>query len=278
MLYFEIFNLDWLFIDTVIIIFLLLILFIVEIFKLKSRWRSTFSNISLSKIKFRSTSSNDKKSTYSIKNIKIIRNKDLKDFKYPRVGIITFSSNKHSKLNRVITRGISSFGFDVIDLKIRIKRAQYKLKEKEIQYHIKELINSLNMALQTNKLTIDSYLILYNSKLNTAAFKIFLEDKNNPLIFINPKVNKIFKKTILGYLLDEEANHKCLIIFSKRNQSIFSNKNLIKFLKLIPDHEERNLEVKTIEKSRKSFKYYETILLGIIIDFLDSYIQKIPLF
>ena len=99
MLYFEIFKLDWLFIDTVIIIFLLSILLIVKLFKLKSRWRFTFSNTSLSKLKIENTYSNDKKSTYYIKNMNIMKNMYLKGLTHPIVGFITFSSNKYSKLN-----------------------------------------------------------------------------------------------------------------------------------------------------------------------------------
>jgi hypothetical protein len=270
MLYFELFKLDWLFIDTAIIIFLLLILLVVKFFKSITRWRYALSNISLSKIKIKSTYSNDKESDYSIKNIKVVRNMDLEDLTHPIVCIITFPSIKHSKLIRLITRGISSYGFDVINLKIKNNCTQYDFKEEKIQYRINELINSLNMTLQMNKSAIDSCLILYDTKSAPLAFKIFFEDKNNLMICINPDVNKMYKKTILGFLPDKEVNQKCLTIFSKKKLSIFSNKNLIKFLKLMPEHEKRNLNVKILEKSRKSFKYYETILLGIIIDFLDS--------
>ena len=271
MLLFEIFKIDWLFIDTVIIIFLLSILLIVKLFKLKLRWRCTFSNMSLSKTMIKNTNSHGKKSLYSIKKINVVRNMDVKDFVHPIIGIIAFSSNQCSKLNRLIIRGISSYGFDVVNLKIRFKHIQYDLHEEKIQYHIKELINSLNMRLQTNGIIINSFLMLYNTKSNPLALKIFLEDKNNLMIFINPDLTKFYRKTILRFLFDEEVNQNCLIIFSKNKLSVFSNKNLKKFLKLMPDYEKRNLNVKIIENSRKSFKYYETILLGKIIEFIDSY-------
>ena len=155
-------------------------------------------------------------------------------------------------------------------MKIRVSRALQDVNDDDLQKEIKKFISSLKMIPQMN-LTADSYLLFFNSKSKVLASKMSFQDENHLLLFINPKIQKTYIKTIFRFLLDENVNQKCLIIFSKKKLFIFNNKNFIKFLKLIPDYKERNLNIKVLEKSRNSFKYYETILLGIIIDFLDKH-------
>ena len=113
-------------------------------------------------------------------------------------------------------------------------------------------------------------MIILDFKSNYFISKVIIEQQNHLILLINPNINENYKKTILTSLNRENVNKKFLIIFSKKKFLIFNNKNMLKFLKLISDYEKRNLNIKILEKSQKSFKYYETLLLGIIIDFLES--------
>ena len=99
MLYLEIFQLDWLVIDVIIIILLISILLIVKFFKIISRWRFRSSNTSLSKIKIEGPYINAKESAYTIKKANIIRNVRLKDSERSKLGIITFTLNFQTKLS-----------------------------------------------------------------------------------------------------------------------------------------------------------------------------------
>ncbi len=54
MLY-DIYQIDWIFVDTIIIILLILLLVSVKIFKSTHRWRSSFSNAFLDRFHFAET-------------------------------------------------------------------------------------------------------------------------------------------------------------------------------------------------------------------------------
>ena len=89
---------------------------------------------------------------------------------------------------------------------------------------------------------------------------------------INPKIKGEFQKYLSSIINDDQIIQKMLMIFSKNSFLLLKNKDLLKLQDLIPDYEKRKLNVKILEKSRKSFKFNETLLLGMIIDFLELHI------
>ena len=64
------------------------------------------------------------------------------------------------------------------------------------------------------------------------------------------------------------------VIFSKNLSLFISNKNLKTFLKVFNNVNSEVFRLIVVEKARKSFKYYETILLGIIIYLIDKNLLK----
>ena len=63
-------------------------------------------------------------------------------------------------------------------------------------------------------------------------------------------------------------------IFSKRNFFIFKNKKLKYFKKYFKEKNAKKVELIILEKSNRNFKYYETILLGMLIDTIESSLIK----
>ena len=115
------FQVNWVFVDTVIIILLFLLLLAVKIFKSSHRWRLSFSNEALEYHPFPEPFDNGGSHNIRAKQCSLVRNSSLhKQYEnYPVVLIIRTKSNRH--LTKIITEGLSSYGFNIINLKLNIK-------------------------------------------------------------------------------------------------------------------------------------------------------------
>ena len=99
-------------------------------------------------------------------------------------------------------------------------------------------------------------------------YKSLQSDENNiGMISINPKINKVNMRKI-SVLAEFES--KLHLIFSKKSYLVLNNNNLKKFLKEFPHYNNLGIDLTIIEKSGKSYKYYETILLGIILNIIEK--------
>jgi hypothetical protein len=102
-----------------------------------------------------------------------------------------------------------------------------------------------------------------------------IHDKNNAgVILINPKFELIDQKHITGITEKEEFWTKLFIIFSKKSSKILINKKVKTLSPYLTDKNLFNTKVWIIDKSKDLFKFYETILLGIIINLVESNILK----
>ncbi|GAG77536.1 unnamed protein product [marine sediment metagenome] len=84
---FDIFRLDWLFIDSVIIILLIIVLIAVKLFKERSRWRSAITNESLEIFQFNKSDIKVKNKNTIINDISIVSNilKNKAEDQYPSI-------------------------------------------------------------------------------------------------------------------------------------------------------------------------------------------------
>jgi hypothetical protein len=272
----NIFQFDWIFIDTVVIILLIVFLIIVKIFKERYRWRSTLSNIALDQFVFDKQSFNPINQSIIVKNLRITVNNVLKSKTMRKPSILIIRTNRNKRLFNVLTEGLASYGFDVINIRFNIKSSHNLVfLKKQLQDESTHPISSiLNFLKQRQLVNNSSYLtiIYHKSKL---SFNPILYDKNNAgVILINPKIDIISQKNISDIIEKKELLSKLYIIFSKKLGIFLTNKKLIEFLTNLTDYKTLSSNLRILEKTKNSFKYYETILLGIIINIIESNMLK----
>jgi len=94
------------------------------------------------------------------------------------------------------------------------------------------------------------------------------ENQNLGTILINPVFNVLFEQDFKDIDTQRNMQNKLSLIFTGKSFLFLKNKNL----KALSTLYEKNsqLDVNIIENSRKSFKYYETMLLAMIIKILEQ--------
>ena len=94
------------------------------------------------------------------------------------------------------------------------------------------------------------------------------------LILLNPKMSKSNVGIQQEIYNSQQQEPQLFYIFSKRGFFIFKNKRLKQYKKYFEENSAKKVKLIILEKSKKSFKYYETILLGILIDTIESKLIK----
>jgi len=272
----NLFQFDWIIIDTVVIILLIVFLVSVKIFKERFRWRSTLSNIALEQFIFDKQSLELTNQNIIVKNISITVNNVLKSKNMLKPSIVIFRSTKNKRLVKVLTEGLASYGFDVINITLNIKSFDSSESiKKQIQEEFNHLISSvLNFFKQKQLITNSSYLTINYHKSKVFLNSIIYDKNNAGMILINPKFEIIDQKKIAEIIDKKEVLSKLFIIFSENSSTFLTNKNLNKFLTYLADYYSLKSNLLIVDKSKSSFKYYETILLGIIINLIELNILK----
>lgn len=272
----NLFQFDWIIIDTVVIILLIVFLVSVKIFKERFRWRSTLSNIALEQFIFDKQSLELTNQNIIVKNISITVNNVLKSKNMLKPSIVIFRSTKNKRLVKVLTEGLASYGFDVINITLNIKSFDSSESiKKQIQEEFNHQISSvLNFFKLKQLITNSSYLTINYHKSKVFLNSIIYDKNNAGMILINPKFEIIDQKKIAEIIDKKEVLSKLFIIFSENSSTFLTNKNLNKFLTYLADYYSLKSNLLIVDKSKSSFKYYETILLGIIINLIESNILK----
>ncbi len=272
----NLFQFDWIIIDTVVIILLIVFLVSVKIFKERFRWRSTLSNIALEQFIFDKQSLELTNQNIIVKNISITVNNVLKSKNMLKPSIVIFRSTKNKRLVKVLTEGLASYGFDVINITLNIKSFDSSESiKKQIQEEFNHQISSvLNFFKLKQLITNSSYLTINYHKSKVFLNSIIYDKNNAGMILINPKFEIIDQKKIAEIIDKKEVLSKLFIIFSENSSTFLTNKNLNKFLTYLADYNSLKSNLLIVDKSKSSFKYYETILLGIIINLIESNILK----
>ena len=259
---FGIFHLNWILIDIIIIIFLILFLLGVKIFKGLSRWRYSLSNESLIKSNTKKTIKiYHNKSALLIKNLSLTQNSKFIEDALKKPTIIITRTNRKKKLAKILTEGLSSYGFNVINIHLK----NYENNDQDEIYTRK----TMQILTQDNKILNNRYIIINYGK-SYLKFKSILSDIDNiGVILINPQISKLNKKNMLVIKDFNPSKNNLNIIFSYSSILLFKNLNLKRFkIKIFP-HNKDLFKFMIIEKATRSFKYYETILLSKIIFLLE---------
>jgi len=264
----DIFRLDWILIDTVIIILLLLLLFSVKLFKEISRWRFSLSNESLIRIKLKNSEMDTNSSIAIIKNCSMIKKRSDAEEHSPRVVVFLNTKSFSRKPIRILIEGLGSYGFAIVRIDLKIKSG-INIEDSEgiKETAIGKIISSVIKHSKQQKLISSSkYTAIFCSN-SSSLYKSIVSDENNEgMIVINPKISNVNSGKISRLVNLEPKLH---LIFSKKSHLMLNNNSLKKFLKENPHHNKLGNQLTVIDKSRKSFKYYETILLGTILNIIE---------
>ncbi len=273
----DIFQIDWIFVDTIIIILLILLLVSVKIFKSTHRWRSSFTNMSMDTF-FISNLQNLVGNKYiRIKKVVLIKNSSLQEKASKNPTIIILRTHHSRRFLKILAEALGSNGFNIVLANFKIRNYLNKNNYTNIVIsELKSIISIILDAYEKRGLIINQNYISLSHSASVLLYKAILTDsKNKGLILINPKIDSENLKNFTEINKNKHANIHLYTIFSKYSFFIFSNKNL-KFLQTnISSQKLSELKVIILEKAKKSFKYYETIVLGTIINIIENKLVKL---
>ncbi|MHA2268541.1 MAG: hypothetical protein ACXAB8_12150 [Promethearchaeota archaeon] len=261
----NLFQVDWIFVDTIIIVLLVMLLIGVRIFKSIYRWRFSFSNIDLDHYSFHQTHEQPNSQSLNTKYWELTKNTTLTNAKTSNKVIIIVRTTYKKKLLRVLTEGLCSYGFIIISLKIKKKGSE------NINDELHTLISSIIEKSEQKNLIKSSYYVLLEYTHSWFPSNVVLSDPNNTgLILLNPKMTKNHLGTLQEIINSQQQHSQLFYIFNKKSFYFLKNKNVKRYKTYFGDKSENKIELITLEKSNSNFKYYETILLGILIDIIEN--------
>ena len=273
----DIFQIDWIFVDIIIIILLILLLVSVKIFKSTHRWRSSFSNITLDTFFVSDVPKLVGNKFILTKKVTLIRDSSLQEICNENPLILILRTHHKRKFLRILTEGLGNYGFNIISVKLKIKHYQNSIKFENIVIHeLKSIISTFINWYKEKGLILNQNYILLSHSGSSFPYKAILNDiKNEGMILINPKINLKNLKYFIKVNDNKLTNDHLYTIFSKNSTFVLPNKNL-KFLQAnISSQKLTGLKILTLGKAKKSFKYYETIVLGMIIDIIKNKLLKL---
>ncbi|MFX1315622.1 MAG: hypothetical protein ACFE9T_07135 [Promethearchaeota archaeon] len=268
----DIFHLDWIFIDTIIIILLILLLLAVKLYKATHRWRFSFSNEALENSYYRKPPIKINNPFISSFNWTLTKNTSLSEESDKKPIIMILRTNFKKKLLYILTEGLCSYGFNIINLRLKLNNHKsYNLFDKTHLDDVRDQITIILDFFKEKDLNSNYNYILINYSKSFICYKSILTDpKNYGMILINPKLNNENIKNYNDLINSHQQISQLFTIFSKKSIFILNNRNLKRFLIQFYQQNQKKLNLISIEKAKYSFKYYETILLGMIINLIES--------
>jgi hypothetical protein len=256
----NIFHLNWVLIDTIIIFLLIFLLVSVKLYKENARWRNNISNLSLEVKNFPLEHNGMIIQEKHLKNMRIVRNLDsIMENKKPP---IIFNKNKsNEELTGILIQGLASYGFTIVSLKFKTKDS----------FSLSKLLDIINQKI----LIQHSKYIFIGFDFSHPSYQSILNDsKNSGMILINPIYNKTALSNFKKVISSANLKDKLCVIHNYYSFFLFKNRNLKKILNLLSDGMYRQFKLITIQNARVLFKNYETVLLGFIIRYIEDRINQ----
>lgn len=269
----DIFQLDWVLIDSVIILLLVFLLIAVRLFKQFSRWRLSPSNIKIKvkSIPIENAAKNMRLKKLQIEKCRLLTNGEGKDDSTKPI-IIFFSSNFYPELLNGLIEGLVSSGFNVVKLRLRINTSlkdvlRSRTTEEQIQNECYSCLSALMMFFtQIRGLERPHYFLVKYGK-SALPYDSLLDDPNNQgIILINPRSNAILRS--FPSMLSMKSKKEVLLLFSHLPYIMFKYRLTTEQLNALSN------KVSVIKKAFYSFKHYETILFGLMLRFITRKTKK----
>ena len=267
---FDIFQVDWITVDIIIIVLLILLLIGVKVLKEIYRWRFFFSNASTIRRVDKHPDINAQFSTIFIKKCSLTKSTVSQKEDLTKPTIIIIRRYRKLMLLKALTEAFCSFGYSVISVRLKSLASNKTNKialevEKELQQTFPAILKFYNHDID---IMIQNYNIIEFNK-RVLPYNLLLRDsacKN--LFLINPRL-KPYNQDLLMTLLKYSNKYPRLItIFSEKLNPILKNKKAIKIV--LNNDTFKNTKHTIIQKSKSTFKYYETILLSKIIRYIEK--------
>jgi len=273
---FDIFQVDWILVDTIIIILLVLLLIAVKIFKEAYRWRFSLSNEFLTRTTAKALSFNLDRPSIYIKKWNLTKSKVLQEEISSKPSLFIIRTCRKQRLLKILTEGLSTYGFNVVNIWLNIKADKGKRKKiRDIEREIQQIIPSFLSIYNQNFHLLSQRYVVVNFDKKNIPYNIITKDSNSfKLISINPRLNLANLKIIQTLETVSNPQFQLFIIFSERLNPFLKNRNSNK--KILSDKTLKNsnkFKYHTIQKAKSTFKYYETVLLSIIIKNIDNKIR-----
>jgi hypothetical protein len=270
---FDIFQVDWILVDTIIIILLVFLLICVKIFKEAYRWRFSLSNEFLTRTPAKALSFNLDRTSIYIKKWNLTKSKIIQEEISTKPSIFIIRTHRKQMLLKILTEGLSTYGFNVVNIWLNIKADKGKSKRiRDTEREIQQILPSfLTIDNQNIRLLSQRYVIVNFDK-RIIPNNIITKDSNSAkLISINPRLNLANLKIMQTLETVSNPQFQLFIIFSERLNPFLKNRNSNKMILSEKTLKNSNkFKYHTIQKAKSTFKYYETVLLGIIIKNIDN--------
>ncbi len=270
---FDIFQVDWILIDTIIIFLLVLLLISVKIFKEAFRWRFSLSNEFLKRTTAKALSFNLDRPSIYIKKWNLTKSKVIQEEISSKPSIFIIRTHRKQMLLKILTEGLSTYGFNVVNIWLKKKVDKEKSKTiRGIERNIQQIIPSFLTIYNQDLHLLSQRYVVVNCDKKIIPNNFITKDSNSvKLILINPRLN--LANLINNQTLETVSSpqFQLFIIFSERLNPFFKNRNSNK--KILSDKTLKNsnkFKYRTIQKAKSTFKYYETVLLSIIIKNIDK--------
>ncbi len=273
---FNIFRVDWILVDTIIIILLVLLLISVKIFKEAYRWRFSLSNEFLTRTTAKSLSFNLDRPSIYIKKWNLTKSKVIQEEISSKPSIFIIRTHRKQMLLKILTEGLSTYGFNVVNIWLKIKADKGKSKTiRDIERKIQQIIPSFLTIYNQDLHLLSQRYVVVNFDKKIIPYNFITKDSNSvKLILINPRLNLGNIKIMQTLETVSNPQFQLFIIFSERLNPFFKNRNSNK--KILSNKTLKNsnkFKYHTIQKAKSTFKYYETVLLSIIIKNIDNKIR-----
>ncbi|MBD3195379.1 MAG: hypothetical protein GF317_10005 [Candidatus Lokiarchaeota archaeon] len=270
----DIFQIDWIYVDTIIIVLLFIALILMRFFKEISRWRWSSKITQLRKLKIIPSNINLVKTQLEIKKVELIKEQNKSGISVENevnVIILNTHSTIRKRISKLMIEGLAARGYNVIYLNLRNfpdKKDTHTIKQYQVEC---KMLLSRIMEFLTHKdyiSTQDYYTLLFRESIINHFF--FLNNNSNKkLISINPKIHNEHRLTkYQDFYIDANLNDKLRLIFSRFSITFIKNPNIKKLFSLNKNLN-TNISPIIIQKSRSSFNNYETILLEKLIYSID---------
>ncbi|MFW9826377.1 MAG: hypothetical protein ACFFEY_02015 [Candidatus Thorarchaeota archaeon] len=272
----SIFQIDWIFVDFIIIILLLLLLVSVRIFKTTHRWRKSFSNEALEEINMLKKHEDVQNKYFMTVKCSLTKNTSISKDSQNLPLVLVVSAYYKRKLLRILTEGLATYGFNVISLKVKKKNNIDAIPiDKKIEDAWNSYMTMLIDYIKINEQKINANYILINQSKPPVPYKVMISESNNKsTILINPKPIIPISKNVEEIIKEFSLNLQLFTIFSGKSIFYLKNKRLNKWLEVHTNKNTNEFNFLPIYKAKYSFKYYETVVLGLIIDIITNVLPK----
>ncbi|TFG03864.1 MAG: hypothetical protein EU542_00650 [Promethearchaeota archaeon] len=267
---FDIFRVDWILIDSIIILILIIILCSVKIYKIKHRWRNSIVNDSISKINLDPHDIEFDNNKFYVKKWNLFFNPNLLELRPHMPTIFMFSSKSLHYLPYAILEGLCSYGFTVNHMLIKRRWDLFKKQEEILDPKNQSILRLTFNYLKSDypkKISQRFWIIDFKSFLSYKELKNFANDKIG-LILINPSIEQL-KFNSLNF----EKEIKFDLIFSKKSFLWFRNRKISKSMVNFSQLSSENVKITVFENTNMYFKNYETILLAKLIMIIKNNIK-----